>query len=37
MGVVKVERHNERLLMLKMILDNSLLNVLMMYAPHSEN
>ena len=34
-SVEKVERHSERVLILKMILDNVLLNVLMMYAPHS--
>jgi len=33
-SVEKVERHSERVLILKMILDNVLLNVLMMYAPH---
>jgi len=32
---VKVERHSERVLILKMILDNSLMNVLTVYAPHS--
>jgi len=34
-SVVSVERHSKRVLILKMILDNSLLNVLMVYAPHS--
>jgi len=34
-SAVKVERHSERVLILKMILDNSLLNVLTVYAPHS--
>jgi len=34
-SVVKVERHSERVLILKMVLDNSLLNVLTVYAPHS--
>jgi len=33
--VVKVERHGERVLILKMALDNGLLNVLTVYAPHS--
>ena len=33
-SVVKVERHSERVLILKMVLDNSL-NVLTVYAPHS--
>jgi len=33
--VVKVERHSERVLILKMVLDNGLLNVLTVYAPHS--
>ena len=33
-SAVKVERHNERVLILKMVLDNSLLNVLTVYAPH---
>jgi len=32
---VSVERHNERVLILKMVLDNGLLNVLTVYAPHS--
>ena len=35
--VVKVERHSETVLILKMVSDNSLLNVLMVYAPHSGN
>jgi len=34
-SVVKVERHSERVLILKMALDNSLMNVLTVYAPHS--
>jgi len=34
--VVSVERHNERVLILKMVLDDSLLNVLTVYAPHLE-
>jgi len=34
-SVVKVERHSERVLILKMVLDISLLNVLTVYAPHS--
>jgi len=34
-SVVKVERHSERVLILKMVLDNRLLNVLTVYAPHS--
>jgi len=33
--VVNVERHSKRLLILKMVLYNGLLNVLMAYAPHS--
>jgi len=34
-SVVKVERHSERVLILKMVLDDSLINVLTVYAPHS--
>jgi len=34
-SVVKVERHSERVLILKIVLDNGLLNVLTVYAPHS--
>jgi len=34
-SVVKVERHSERVLILKMALDNSLMNVLTVYAPQS--
>ena len=34
-SVVSVERHSERVLVLKMVLDDSLLNVLTVYAPHS--
>jgi len=33
--VVSVERHSERVLILKMVLDNSLLNVLTFNASHS--
>jgi len=36
-SVVSVERHSKRVLILKMILDNGLLNVLMVYAPRSGN
>ena len=36
-SVVSVERHSKRVLILKMVLDNGLLNVLMVYAPHSGN
>jgi len=35
-SVVSVIFHSERVLRLKMLLDNGLLNVLMVYAPHSE-
>jgi len=36
-SVVSVERHSKRVpvLILKMVLDNGLLNVLTVYAPHS--
>jgi len=34
-SVVSVERHSERVLILKMVLDNGLLNVLTVYASHS--
>jgi len=34
-GVVSVERHSKRVLILRMVLDNGLLNVLSVYAPHS--
>jgi len=34
-SVVNVERRSERVLILKMVLDNSLLNFLTVYAPHS--
>jgi len=34
-SVVSVERHGERVPILKMVLDNGLLNVLAVYAPHS--
>jgi len=33
-SVVTVERHSERVLILKMVLDNGLLNVLIVYAPY---
>jgi len=33
-SVVSVERCSKRVLILKMVLDNGLLNVLMVYAPH---
>ena len=32
---MKVKRHSESVLILKMVLDNSLMNVLTVYAPHS--
>jgi len=35
-GVVSVERHSKRVLILKMVVDNGLLNFLTVYAPHSE-
>jgi len=34
-SIVSVKRHSERVVMLKMVLDNGLLNVLTVYAPHS--
>jgi len=34
-SVVSIERHSKRVLILKMVLDNGLLNVLTVYAPHS--
>jgi len=34
-SVVNVKRHSKRVLILKMVLDNGLLNVLTVYAPHS--
>jgi len=34
-NVVSVERHSERALILKTVLDNGLLNVLTVYIPHS--
>ena len=34
-SVVSVERHHKRVLILKMVLDNGLSNVLMVYAPNS--
>ena len=34
-SVVRVERHSERIMVLKMVLGNRLLNVFSVYAPHS--
>jgi len=34
-SVVSVERHSKRVLVLKMVLRDCLLNVFMVYAPHS--
>ena len=34
-SVVSVRRHNERVLILKMVADNGLLNILTVSAPHS--
>jgi len=34
-SVVSVERHSERILVLKMVLGDCLLNVFTVYAPHS--
>jgi len=34
-NVVSVERHSKRVLILKMVLDNGLLNIIMVYAAHS--
>jgi len=34
-SVVSVKRHSERVLVLKMVLDDCLLNVFTVYAPHS--
>jgi len=34
-SVVSIKRHSKRALILKMVLDNCLLNVLTVYAPHS--
>ena len=34
-SVVNVERHSERVLILKMVLDNRFLNVFTVYVPHS--
>ena len=34
-SVVSVERHSERIMVLKMVLGDHLLNVFMVYAPHS--
>jgi len=34
-SVVSVKMHSERVLVLKMVLDDCLLNVLTVYAPHS--
>jgi len=36
-SVVSVERHSERVLVLKMVLGDCLLNVLRVYAPHLGN
>jgi len=36
-SVVSVERHIERILVLKMVLGDRLLNVFTVYAPHSGN
>ena len=36
-SVVSVERHSKRVLILKMVLDNGLLNILMVYWPLLEN
>jgi len=34
-SVVSVKRHSKRVLILKVVLDNGLLNILMVYAPYS--
>jgi len=34
-SIVSAKRHSKRVLILKMVLDNGLLNILMVYAPHS--
>jgi len=34
-SVVSVERHSKKVLILKMVSDNRLLNILTVYAPHS--
>jgi len=34
-SVVSIERHSKRVLSLRTVLDNGLLNVLTVYAPHS--
>ena len=34
-SVVRVERHSERIMVLKMVLGDRLLNVFSVYAPHS--
>jgi len=34
-SVVSVKRHSKRVLILRMVIDNGLLNVLKVYAPHS--
>jgi len=34
-SVVRVERHSERIMVLKMVLRDRLLNVFSVYAPHS--
>jgi len=36
-SVISVDRHSERIVVLKMVLGDRLLNVFMVYAPHSEN
>ena len=33
-SVVSVERHSKRVLILEMVLDNGLVNILTVYAPH---
>ena len=35
-SVLSVERHSKRVLILRMVLDNGLLNIFTVYAPHSE-
>jgi len=34
-SVVSVEKHSKRVLLLRMVLDNGLLNILIVYAAHS--
>jgi len=34
-SVVSVERHSKRVLILRIVLDNGLLNILTVYAPHA--